>query len=65
MDVKAMLFTRLNGTPTAQREQRDLSTTVKITDPSEGGRSPVSMEEAVSVDMIVSVSGLEKLAVYL
>lgn len=33
MDVTAELLTRLNETPTAKREQRDLSTTVKITDP--------------------------------
>lgn len=33
MDVIAGLFTRLNETPTAKREQKDLSTTVKITDP--------------------------------
>jgi len=33
MDVTAMLFTRMNSAPTAKREQRDLSTTVKITDP--------------------------------
>jgi len=72
--VKAAHFTRLNETPTAPVEQRDLPTTVKMR-PSKGGRGPVlacmrvyecmSGKELVNADMIVYVSGLVKLAVSL
>ena len=69
MDVTAMLFTRMNSAPTAKREQRDLSTTVKITDPfstreghrqnAYGGCVFMSENEAADVN-IASVSSAQK-----
>lgn len=65
-----MLFKALNETPTAKREQRDLSTYVNIED----GRSPYSKhvytisdvrKECVDAGKIISFSDLKKLAVSL
>lgn len=69
MNVTAMLFTRLRET---QERTERLVQNCENYRPSEGGRFSVSIhvgvcmclsgEEVVDVDMIVCVSGLEKLA---
>lgn len=69
MIVTTILFTRIKKT---QEEWRDLSTIVTIIDTLKVGVSLLafmwlclSRKEAVNVDMIVCVSGLEKLALSL
>lgn len=72
MYVTAVLFTRLNETPTAKREHRELSTTVKITDPLEVGGALLacmwvfvcmSGKEVVNLPRLFLLVALEKLAV--